>query len=72
MYPPIKLARLKCGQTLTQVAEAVGTDAGNMSRIENLKQRPSPDMAAKLAYHFGYAISEIQILYPDRFMKRAP
>lgn len=68
MHPPVKAARLKCGQTLTQVAEAVGTDAGNLSRIENGKQRPSPDMAEKLARHFGYAITEIQILYPERFI----
>jgi transcriptional regulator with XRE-family HTH domain len=68
MHPPLKAARLKCSQTLTQVAEAVGTDAGNLSRIENGKQRPSPDMAEKLARHFGYAITEIQILYPERFI----
>ena len=68
MHPPVKVARLKCGQTLTQVADAVGTDAGNLSRIENGKQRASPDMAEKLARHFGYAITEIQILYPERFI----
>ncbi|MCM8595156.1 helix-turn-helix transcriptional regulator [Accumulibacter sp.] len=68
MHPPIKAARLKCGQTLTQVAKAIGTDAGNLSRIENGKQRASPDMAEKLARHFGYAITEIQILYPERFV----
>ena len=49
-------------------SKAIGTDAGNLSRIENGKQRASPDMAEKLARHFGYAITEIQILYPERFV----
>jgi transcriptional regulator with XRE-family HTH domain len=64
----IKAARLKRGQTLTQVAQAIGTDAGNLSRVENGKQNPSPRMAARLAKHFGYEITEIQILYPERFV----
>ena len=67
MHPPIRAIRLKQGQTLAQVALAVGTDAGNMSRIENGKQRASAELAEKLAKHFGYAITEIQILYPERF-----
>jgi transcriptional regulator with XRE-family HTH domain len=70
MLNPVKAARKKRGQTLTQVAAAIGTDAGNLSRIENGKQRPSLEMAEKLAQHFGYEISEIQILYPQRFIQR--
>jgi transcriptional regulator with XRE-family HTH domain len=66
----IKAARLKRGQTLVQVAKAIGTDAGNLSRVENGKQKPSPKMAAKLALHFGYEITEIQILYPERFVDK--
>lgn len=71
MQHPIKACRIKRGQTLAQVAAAVGTDAGNMSRIENFKQRPSADMAERLARHFGYEITEIQILYPERFKEVA-
>lgn len=65
---PLKSMRTKRGETLTEVATAVGTDAGNMSRIENGKQKASPEMAEKLCKHFGYAITEIQILYPERFL----
>ena len=64
---PIKKIRLKREQTLAEVATAVGTDAGNMSRIERGQQRPSLEMAARLAKHFGYAITEMEILYPERF-----
>jgi len=68
----LKSLRIKRGQTLVQVARSVGTDAGNLSRVENGKQRPSPRMAAALAQHFGYEITEIQILYPERFGALAP
>ncbi len=71
MNSPLKTVRLKRGQTLTEVAVAVGTDAGNMSRIENGKQKASPDMAEKLCKHFGGEITEIQILYPERFATAA-
>lgn len=65
---PLKAMRKARSQTLEVVAAAVGTDAGNLSRIENNKQKASPEMAEKLAKHFGYAITEIQILYPERFL----
>ena len=65
---PLKAMRKARNQTLEAVAAAVGTDAGNLSRIENSKQKASPELAEKLAKHFGYAITEIQILYPERFL----
>jgi len=71
MTSPLKAVRTKRGQTLTEVALAVGTDAGNMSRIENGKQKASAAMAAKLAKHFGHEITELQILYPERYTSTA-
>lgn len=67
MQSPLKRTRLTTGRTLSEVASAVGTNPGNMSRIENGKQRASPGLAEKIAKYFGYAITEIQILYPERF-----
>jgi len=67
MQSPLKRTRLTTGRTLSEVAEAVGTNPGNMSRIENGKQKASPGLAEKIAKYFGYAITEIQILYPERF-----
>lgn len=67
MINPIKAIRRERGQTLAAVADAVKTDVGNLSRIENCKQTASPDLAERLAKHFGYAVTEIQILYPERF-----
>jgi len=68
MNSPLKNTRLKRGQTLDKVAVAVGTATGNLSRIENAKQRASPELAEKLVKHFGYALTEIEIIYPERFM----
>lgn len=64
---PLKTARKRSSQSIHTVADAVQTNAGNLSRIENMKQRASPDLAERLAKHFGYAITEIHILYPERF-----
>ena len=64
---PLKQARIARGYTLDQVAIQVGTDSGNLSRIENGRQTASPGLASRLALFFGYAITEIQILYPERF-----
>ena len=68
---PLKTLREKRGESLHAVASAVGTDAGNLSRIDNGKQHASLALAEKLVKHFGYAINEIQILYPERFMPEA-
>jgi putative transcriptional regulator len=67
MTTPMKYLRQRRRMTLSKVAAAVGTDTGNLSRIENGKQGASPALAERLAKHYGYEISEMQILYPERF-----
>lgn len=67
---PLKKIRISRKLTLMEVARAIGTDTGNLSRIESGKQR-SPDMAEKLSRYYGGAITELQILYPARFMEPA-
>lgn len=64
---PLRKLRNSRNLSIHTVAEAVGTNPGNMSRIENGKQRASPGLAERIAKYFGYAITEIQILYPERF-----
>lgn len=65
---PLKKARVARGQTLAEVATIVGTDVGNLSRIERGIQVPSPSLASKLATHFKKdGLTEIHILYPERF-----
>lgn len=63
---PLRKLRLERGITLAQVATAIGTDTGNVSRMESGEQK-SVRLAAKIADFFGRdAITEIEILYPER------
>lgn len=61
---PIRQARIDRGLTLKQVADVVGTDPGNLSRIERGEQFPGRDLARALADHLGLTVE--QVLYPDR------
>lgn len=67
MNSPLKRARLKRELTLQQVANEVGIDTGNLSRIERCLQIPSKELAEKLVKFFDNEVDEIQIIYPDRF-----
>lgn len=66
MITPLRKARQRAGKKLGDVALAVDISEGSLSRIECGKQKPSPDVAERLARHFG-TVSEIEILYPERF-----
>lgn len=68
MTSPLKLARLGRKLTLEQVAELVGSDSGNISRIERAKQIPNRDLAAKLVELFREdGLTEVHLFYPERF-----
>jgi transcriptional regulator with XRE-family HTH domain len=68
MESPLRAIRKRRRLTLASVSKAVGTDTGNLSRIENMKQSATPELAAKLARFYGHEITEMQILYPERYM----
>lgn len=67
MNTPLKKARKARGLTLAEVANAVGLDTGNLSRLENGKQSASTETAANLARFYSGEVTEMQILYPERF-----
>lgn len=69
---PLKKARTSRHWTLAelsarlaQVGEVV--DTGNLSRIERGAQRVSTSLAESLCRVFDNEITEIHILYPERF-----
>ncbi len=64
---PLRNARLKAKMTIQEVASSIKCDPGNLSRMERGIQRPSPEVAEKLARLFSTELTEIQILYPERF-----
>lgn len=68
---PLRRLRRTRALTLETVAAAVGTDTGNLSRIERGKQT-SLALAAALVDYFGVGdITEAEILYPERFPQPA-
>lgn len=69
---PLKRARLSRKWTLADVMARVAElgdrlDSGNLSRVERGEQKASPALAEKLAKVFEGDLTEIHILYPERF-----
>lgn len=69
---PLKRARTERRWTLADVSArlaAIGdaVDTGNLSRIERGTQRASTALAESLCRVFDNEITEIHILYPERF-----
>ena len=71
MKTPLRLAREQREMTIVQVSTATGIDPGNLSRIERGCQTPSKEVAEKLAKFFDNEVTEIQILYPERYSAAA-
>lgn len=67
MRTPLRRIRIEKKYSLAEVASAVGSDAGNLSRIEKATQRPSLKLAEELVKFFNFEITELEILYPERF-----
>jgi transcriptional regulator with XRE-family HTH domain len=65
---PLRSVRTQRGETLRDVCAQVGLPISSLSRIERLLQRATPESASRLARYYQYAVNEVQILYPERFM----
>ena len=70
MVTPLRKVRQQKRLTLAAVASATGTDAGNLSRLERNTQKAGTDVAARLSRFYRGAISEVEILYPERYQTR--
>lgn len=68
---PLRAIRKKTKKTLREVSIGTGIEQGNLSRIETLKQSPTPELAEKLSKYYKGKISEVQILYPLRYMAKS-
>ena len=69
---PLKQARQSRKWTLADVSARLAelgdrVDSGNLSRVERGTQRASASLAEKLVQVFGGELTEIHILYPERF-----
>jgi len=69
---PLKRARIAKKWTLADVSARLSQfgdtiDSGNLSRVERGVQRASTALAENLCRVFDHEITEIHILYPERF-----
>lgn len=71
MKSPLRLAREKREMTLSALAKIVGSDVGNLSRIERGVQTPSAHLAERICAEFGGEVSELQLIYPSRYCEAA-
>lgn len=71
MTTPLRKMRVEKKLTISEVAIATQLDVGNLSRIERGIQVPSLETAEKLSRFFKGKITEMQILYPQRYIKSA-
>ncbi|RKP44710.1 helix-turn-helix domain-containing protein [Pararobbsia silviterrae] len=69
---PLRKAREARDLSLKEVAAAVGTFTGNLSRIERGLHNASRDLAAALAKFFAPDITELHIFYPERYADFCP
>lgn len=61
---PLKSTRLRRGLTLQDVADAIGSNTGNLSRVER-GQIPNKKLTDKLVAYFGGELTETQLLCPQ-------
>ncbi|KVG83220.1 hypothetical protein WJ91_06260 [Burkholderia ubonensis] len=64
---PLRRLRKSRGLTVAQVSKAVGIDQGNLSRIERGEQFSRRGAAALVTYFGESSITEMEILYPERY-----
>jgi transcriptional regulator with XRE-family HTH domain len=69
MKSPLRQAREKRGMTLGALALKVGSDVGNLSRIERGVQIPNAQLAERICAEFDGEVSELQLIYPTRYVE---
>lgn len=67
MGTPLRAERERRKLSASEVAEALDLNQSYYSKLELGKATPSPETAEKIALHFGHAVTELQILYPERY-----
>lgn len=70
MHTPLKAIRLRRNVTTQQLSDAVKVTQPTISRVENGRKRPSPDLANRIAKYFNGAITRDQILFPEDYAEK--
>lgn len=69
MKTPLQIAREKRQITQPALAEALGIHQSYYSRVERGQKRCTPVLAQKISSYFGHSVSEMEILYPERYAR---
>lgn len=64
---PLQKIREACHLSQAKVAAAVGLDQSSYHCIETGKNGARPSTAERLVKFFGPALTEMHVLYPDRY-----
>lgn len=67
MKTPLRIERERRGWSSLKVARELTINQSYFSKIELAKVKPRPEIAERIALHFGHAVTELQILYPERY-----
>ena len=68
METPLAKVRVLRGQEKQEVARAVGCHKSHYGNVEAGLAAASPALARRIARHFGNAVTEHQILYPEDYV----
>lgn len=68
---PLMIARERKGVSLGDMAKALKTSRGHLSRIERGERRPNLDLAKKISDFFATEITRDQILFPEEYAARS-
>lgn len=71
MTTPLQRVRQKRKLTQREVATKNEIDPGHYNRMEKGTEKITPANAEKLSLYFGGAVTELELLYPDRFSRRS-
>jgi transcriptional regulator with XRE-family HTH domain len=64
---PLRRIRQERRLTTTELGSAIGVHNATISRIELGKVQATPKQAEDLVRFFGQGITELEILYPERY-----
>ena len=67
MNTPLRKIRLKNEMTLEELSKVAGLGISGLSRLERGQRGASKATLDRLVTHFGGAIQEAHILYPERY-----
>ncbi|MEQ5208683.1 helix-turn-helix transcriptional regulator [Proteus sp. fly-1067] len=70
MQTPLRKVRVELNLTISEVANAINCDVGNLSRLERGIQAASLELAEKLTAFYRGEITELEILYPHRYQQQ--